>query len=161
MWLIINYQLSRDQSACYCSRWPQRWCVWKANKVPAASGPISFQDSQQGLWFYCDLCPMQYPDTHLQWRIQDLRLRGGPTFLEIELHPPPPLERFSWSHYKSLYLDFLGFRIAPPLCFFPEGTIKVYSWIFFWIHYKSLYIHFFGDFQLHPPPPCAFSLKPL
>ena len=29
-----------------------------------------------------------------------------------------PSQWFSWSHYKSLYLDFLGFWIAPPLCLF-------------------------------------------
>ena len=38
---------------------------------------------------------------------------------------------FFWSHYKSLYLDFLGFRIAPPpLCFFfSEATMKVWKCI--------------------------------
>ena len=27
-------------------------------------------------------------------------------------------DHFSWSHYESLYLDFLGFRFAPPWSFF-------------------------------------------
>ena len=51
----------------------------------------------------------------------------GAHFLGIRF--APPLERLSWSHYKSLYLDFLGFRIAPPplVFFFSEATIKVYT----------------------------------
>ena len=107
----------------------------------------------------------------LQWRIQDLRLGGGGgglLFYELELHPP--LERFSWSHYQSLCLDFLGFRIAPPheffseatikvytyLCISSEATIKVYTWIiFFCSHYKSLYLNFLkgGARAARPPPP--------
>ena len=96
----------------------------------------------------------------VQWRIQDLRL-GGAHFLGIRFAPPPPLRGFpeatikvyTWiffsRHNKSLYLDFLGFRIAPPLVvFFSEATIKVYTWIFL-------------DFDLHPPPLVFFSLKPL
>ena len=76
---------------------------------------------------------------------------GGALFWDFILHPP--LRGFSWSHYKSLYLDFLGFWFAPPLdhfswshykclCldfwdldlhthFFSEATIKVYSWMFY------------------------------
>ena len=43
-----------------------------------------------------------------------------------------PFDHFSWSHYKSLYLDFLGFRFAPPpMIIFPEVTIKVYIPRFF------------------------------
>ena len=59
---------------------------------------------------------------------------------------------FLWSHYKSLYLGFLGFRIAPPppCVFSPEATIKVYTWIFFRSHYKSLYLTFL-KIPLDPP----------
>ena len=41
----------------------------------------------------------------------------------------PPFVFFLWSHYESLYLDLLGFRIAPLVVFFSEATIKVYTWI--------------------------------
>ena len=67
----------------------------------------------------------------VQWRIQVLRLRGA-TFLGIRIATPSPLERFSWSHYKSICLFFLGFPIAPPLMHF------------FWSHYKSLYLELYG-----------------
>ena len=77
---------------------------------------------------------------------------------------------FLWSHYKSVYLDFLGFpkatikiytwiswdfELHPPLVFFfSEATIKVYTWIFFWSHYKSLYLNFLkGGGGGSPPPP--------
>ena len=60
---------------------------------------------------------------YTQWRIQDLRL-GGAHFLGIRF--APPLERLFCSHYTSLYLDFLGFRIAPP-----PPCIKVYTWFVF------------------------------
>ena len=68
---------------------------------------------------------------------------GGPTFLGIRI--TPPLVHFLWSHYTSLYLDFL----------FPEATIKVYTWIFFLSHYKILYLHFWGISNCTPL--CIFS----
>ena len=35
-------------------------------------------------------------------------LKGGRTFFRIpHCTPPPTLERFSWSHYTSLYLDYI------------------------------------------------------
>ena len=90
-----------------------------------------------------------------QGRIQDLAMGGAkilsvahksiPGFFRILYCTPPPLCFFSeatikvytWIFFseatiKSLYLDFLGFRIAPPLAFFfSEATRKVYTWIFF------------------------------
>ena len=51
-------------------------------------------------------------------------------FFQISICIPPPLDHFSWSHSKSLYLDCLDFNLhPPPWNFFPEATIKVYSWI--------------------------------
>ena len=81
----------------------------------------------------------------------------GAHFLGIRF--APPLERLSWSHYKSLYLDFLGFRIAPPppCVFFLWSHYKsVYLVCFFCSHYKSLYLDFLR-FRIAPPP-CVFFL---
>ena len=55
-----------------------------------------------------------------------------------------PLEKISWGHYKSIYLDFLGFRFAPP----PPPLDH-----FAWSHYKSLYLDFLGCRFAPPPPP--------
>ena len=48
-------------------------------------------------------------------------LRGFPeatiklyTWIIFRISNCTPLEHFSKGHYKSIYLDFLGFRIAPP-----------------------------------------------
>ena len=57
-----------------------------------------------------------------------------PGFFRISICTP--LDQFSWSHYKSLYLDFLGFRLAH---------------IFFWSHYKRLYLDFLGFRFAHTP----------
>ena len=102
----------------------------------------------------------------LQWRIQTLRLAGGGgTFLGFQV-APPPLQRFSWSHYESLYLDFFRISICtpPPFTIFSEATIKVYTWIFLTIFPEAtikVYTWIFHDFDLHPPPPLPFFLKPL
>ena len=75
--------------------------VYLANKYNVLSDPSLHRRLQRSLWL---------KDTHknvlpLEWRIQDLRLRG-PTFLGIRI-APPPLVHFLWSHYKSLCLNFL------------------------------------------------------
>ena len=78
---------------------------------------------------------------HHQWRIQVLRLWGAHFFWNYNC---TPLESFSWSHYKCLYL--ILFKISnctpPPfeffflkplsksiLCISSEATIKIYTWI--------------------------------
>ena len=56
------------------------------------------------------------------------------------------------------------FRISnctpPPCVFFPEATIKVYTWIFCSEATIKIYTYIFGRFPIAPPP-WAFSLKPL
>ena len=49
-------------------------------------------------------------------------------FLRISNLQPPPLEHFSWGHYKSLFQDYLGFRFAcTPMNICSEATMKVYA----------------------------------
>ena len=64
----------------------------------------------------------------------------------------PPLCFFLWSHYKSVYLDFLGFRIAHNCVFFSEATIKVYTWIVSacWSYIASQYTlpAYWGNYHL-------------
>ena len=92
-----------------------------------------------------------------------------------------PHEHFSWGHYKSIYLDFLGFRFAPPpwqfflkplsksigfrfshtpLSTFSEATKKVYAPLSPIDVTNLIYLSFPPPPRAPPPPGSATAIPP-